>query len=120
MTIGLGTMAFALLFEVPGILRLIFSNRGVFGFNAALQVVLALAIVVGGNVYSFYHFNRYDLTQDHVFTLDPTIRVSLPQLRGDTDIVIFQNGSPFGHRVRRRCHWPIGRRACKFNKKEHR
>ena len=39
---GLGALGFALLFEVPGFLRLVFSNRGVFGFNSALQILLAL------------------------------------------------------------------------------
>ena len=47
-----------------------------------------------------YEFKRYDLTQDRIFTLDENIRTQLAQLRGETDIIVFQSGSPFGHRAK--------------------
>jgi hypothetical protein len=97
---GLGAVAFALLFELAGFFRMVFSNRGAFGINAMLQVVLMLALVVGANYYAFHNFKRFDLTEDQIFTLDEKIHLQLANLRGDTDIIIFQNHRSFGHRAK--------------------
>lgn len=88
--VGLGVATLALFFEVRTISQLLSSRRGAFGFNVLLQIVIVLAIVGGANYFSFYHFQRYDLTRDHAFTLDDGIRKQLEQLRGETEIVVYQ------------------------------
>jgi hypothetical protein len=90
----------ALLFEVRGIVQGVASHRGLFGFNVLVQIVLAIALVVGGNIYSFEHYRRFDLTQSHIFTLDDPIQEQLKQLRGDTDIIVVQKHVSFGQRSR--------------------
>lgn len=93
-----GAVGLALLFEVRGITQAVASHRGLFGFNVILQVALALALVVGANVYSFEHFRRFDLTRAQIFTLDDATRDQMQQLRGDTDIIIVQKYVSFGQR----------------------
>jgi hypothetical protein len=70
---GLIAAALALFFEVRNIAQLMSSRRGAFGINVLLQIVLALAIVVGANYYSLFNYMRFDLTQEKMFTLDPAI-----------------------------------------------
>ncbi|HZZ78179.1 MAG TPA: hypothetical protein VFE62_06655, partial [Gemmataceae bacterium] len=93
-----GAVALSLLFEVPGIVRTAFSHRGLFGFNVLLQVGLALAIVVGANVYSFLNYKRFDLTRDQIFTLDDETKKQLQELQGETEIVVVQTYVSFGQR----------------------
>jgi hypothetical protein len=89
----------ALLFEVRGLTKAVASHRGLFGVNVLLQIALALALVIGANVYSFEHFRRFDLTRGQIFTLDEETRKQLEQLRGDTDIIVVQKHVSFGQRA---------------------
>jgi hypothetical protein len=88
----------ALLVEVRGIFGLLGSRRVGLGSNVLLQVLLAAVLVGGANWWSFHHYRRYDWTWDKAFTLDPTLRYQLAQLRGDTDIVIYQQYVSFTQR----------------------
>ena len=89
----------ALLFEVRGLTKAVASHRGLFGVNVLLQITLALALVIGANVYSFEHFRRFDLTRGQIFTLDEETRKQLEQLRGETDIIVVQKHVSFGQRA---------------------
>ena len=46
-------------------------------------------MLIGGNVYSFAHYKRFDLTFDREFTLDEKLQEKLKELRGDTDIIVY-------------------------------
>lgn len=101
MQVGGGAAAavvLALLVEVRGIFGLLGSRRVGLGSNVLLQVLLAAVLVGGVNWWSFHHYRRYDWTWDKSFTLDPTLRYQLAQLRGDTDIVIYQQYVSFTQR----------------------
>src|SRR6516165_9804756 len=52
---GAGLAGLALLVELAALLRVALSNRGAVGTNVLLQIVLASAILVGVNVFSFYN-----------------------------------------------------------------
>ncbi len=94
-----GAVGLALLFEIRGLTKAVASHRGLFGFNVLLQIALALALVIGANVYSFEHFRRFDWTRGQIFTLDEDTRNQLEQLRGDTDIIVVQKHVSFGQRA---------------------
>ena len=63
-----------------------------------VQVILASVLLVGVNVFSFFNYKRFDWTRDHSFTLPDDVRAELAKLRGDTDIVVFQQHVSFGQR----------------------
>jgi hypothetical protein len=94
--VSAGAVGLALLFEVRGLTKAVASHRGLFGINVLLQIALALALVIGANVYSFEHFRRFDLTRNQIFTLDDDIRNQLRELRGETEIIVVQNYVSFG------------------------
>lgn len=96
---GACAVALALLGEIRGMMEAAFSHRGAAGANVAVQVLLASALVVGANVFSFMHYKRFDCTEARTFTLDPAIREKLSQLRGDTDIIVYVPHVSFGQRV---------------------
>ncbi|MCI0741209.1 MAG: hypothetical protein L0Y72_19435 [Gemmataceae bacterium] len=95
--IGAGMLALGLLGELRGAFNMTFSRRGGVGLNVTLQILLALALVVGANYFSFFHYQRIDFTRDAEFTLPDKIRADLAQLRDDTTIVVFQRHTAFGH-----------------------
>jgi hypothetical protein len=95
---SVGAMALAALFEVRGIARITTSRRGAFGFNAFFQIVIALVLVGAANYWSFGHFKRIDFTRKHDFELDETIRDQLAQMRGQTEIIVFQKYRSFAQR----------------------
>lgn len=75
------------------------SARGQLGSTAFLQVLLALVLLVGVNVFSFYHHTRFDWTRDRDFSelrQNPAFRSDLVRLTGETRIVVFKGGRPFG------------------------
>ncbi len=86
---GAGLLLLTLLVEMRGLVGSVFSQRGAMGSNVALQLALALALLVGINVFSFEYYQRFDCTSDHIFTIDKDIRRELEQLRGETDIVVY-------------------------------
>jgi hypothetical protein len=97
LTLGGSALAgLALLVELGVGLYFLSGRRGAFGSNVAVQIALAVALVVGINFFSFSHYLRFDWTRDHLFTLDETIRQQLSQLRGETTIVVYQLHKSFG------------------------
>jgi hypothetical protein len=96
---GCSAVGLLLLIEIRGMAGAVASHRGAAAFNVFLQVALASALVVGGNLYAFSHYKRYDCTSDKTFTLDEKIRERLAQMRGETDIIVYLQHVSFGQRV---------------------
>jgi len=89
---------FALVIEIMLILTVVAGRRSAFGFNWTVQVALAVALVVGVNVYSFNNHWRFDWTWGKKFTLDPEIEKQMRALReegGKTTIVVYQRHKTF-------------------------
>lgn len=108
---GLVAGLFTLLIEILVVLFVAAGRRSAFGFNAFLQVALAVALLIGVNVYSAAnlqynccgnaiqtdaHYARFDWTSDHRFTLPDELQQQLRQLRGQTTIVVYQQHKTFG------------------------
>jgi hypothetical protein len=91
-----GLVVFALLVEFLAILARVSGRRSAFGFNAVVQIGLAVVLLIGVNVYSFTHGRRLDWTSDRQFTLPPEIREQLGQLQGETTIIVYQQHKTFG------------------------
>src|SRR5262249_18812320 len=87
----------ALLIELIVAVRLVAGRRSAFGLNAALQVVLTLALLVAINVYSYRHYVRLDWTRGKQFTLSQQLQSQLSQLRDPTSIIVYQRHKTFGH-----------------------
>jgi hypothetical protein len=103
--LGAGALlvALAVAVEVRGAHAPVLSARGQMGSSAFLQVLLALVLLVGINVFSFLHHRRFDLTRESEFSelrrkpaesLD--FRQDLARLTGETRIVVYRGGRPFG------------------------
>src|SRR5215471_14016372 len=58
----------ALLTEILVILFLVAGRRSAFGFNAAVQIALTAALVIGINLYAHSHYLRLDWTRERLFT----------------------------------------------------
>src|SRR5262245_4144418 len=71
-------------------------RRSATGANSAVQIVLAVAIVVALNVVSFGNFKRWDLTREQEFTLPTQVADELRKLQGRTTIVVLQQHKTFG------------------------
>jgi hypothetical protein len=102
---GAAAVVVTLLFEALVFLRLVAGRRSVVGLNAAVQVALAVLLLVGVNVFSFFHYVRLDWTsaafgwaqrQPPKFTLPEDVRAQLGRLRGETKIVVYQRHKTFG------------------------
>jgi hypothetical protein len=100
--VGAIALGLVLLFEIRGLLRLAFSRRGAVGASVALQVVLAVALLLGANAFAFFHYQRYDWTSDRHFTIPADVRARLEKLRDPTDIVVYQQYVSFGERAENR------------------
>jgi len=91
---ALGLLGIALLVELLALLSLAAGRRNILGLVAMMQVVLALALVIGVNVYSFQHPQRWDLTRTGAFTLPEDVRQQLATLRPDpanrTRVIVYQ------------------------------
>jgi hypothetical protein len=98
---GLADVGVWLAAEVLGSISLV-SGRGAMGANVAGQILLAVLLFVGINVFSFQHYKRLDCTADHRFTLSETIKSQLAKLEDETDIVVLQTGVSFGQRAENR------------------
>ncbi|CAN5269087.1 hypothetical protein BH10PLA2_BH10PLA2_11850 [soil metagenome] len=88
--------ALALLVELLSITSAMLGRRGAFGFNATLQTLLAVALIVGVNWFSFQHYARYDWTRHRQFTLPAGIQEQLRGLKGQTTIVVYQRHKTSG------------------------
>jgi hypothetical protein len=93
---GLAIAVLALLVEIVVILGSAAGRRSAFGFNAAAQVALAVALLAGINLYSYGHYLRFDWTGNQQFTLPEDTRNDLSRLRGETTIVVYQRHKTFG------------------------
>jgi hypothetical protein len=98
LTMGAAAVALGLLVEVLVVLFGVAGRRSAFGFNAVVQVVLAAALVVGVNWWSFDHPLRFDLTRARLFTLPADLRERLRELdaKGKTTVVVYQRHKTFG------------------------
>jgi hypothetical protein len=95
LAVGGGLLLLLLIVEVLVALRVVAGRRSVFGFNATLQVALAVALLAGVNVFSFQHYLREDWTRDGKFTLPEKVRSDLSQLQGETTIVVYKQHKAF-------------------------
>jgi hypothetical protein len=86
----------ALIFETKSAINLIGGQRGAFGSNVGLQILLAAALLIGINFLSFRHYRRFDWTYNQSFTLPAKIRDRMTQLQGETTIVVYHLHKPFG------------------------
>src|SRR5262245_48639850 len=86
----------AALVEAIVFVRRAAGRRGLAGGSATLQIGLALVLLVGVNVFAFQHYDRFDWTRDHRFTLDQNTRQQLKQLRGETTVVLYQRHNALG------------------------
>src|SRR6516165_861944 len=93
---GAALVLLALLVEALVILLRVTGRRSAFGMNVAVQVALAIALLVGINLYSYRHYLRMDWTLNQEFTLRPGIQEKLRLLKGDTSIVVYQRHKTFG------------------------
>lgn len=82
--------------EIPLLKQNLTSRRGAAGSSVVLQILLAVVLLAGVNVFSFLNYLRFDLTWDSHFTLDSKFRGQLANLRQETTIVIYQRHTAFG------------------------
>jgi hypothetical protein len=87
-----GSIGLLLCLLVEGIvvMRWAAVSRGAAGFLTFLQIGLALALLIGVNVYSFRHYLRLDWTRDERFTLDEQYQRELRQLQGETTVIVYE------------------------------
>lgn len=95
---GAAALLLAFLVEIRGIVGMFGSRRAGLGSNVIVQALLALILVAGLNWWSFQHYRRFDWTWDQSFTLKDDVKRQLAQLRGDTDIVVYQQYVSFTQR----------------------
>lgn len=77
-----------LLSEILRAMQQVTGQRGARGGSVAGQIVLALILVGGLNVFSFAHYLRWDCTRDALFTIPDDLRDKLSRLQGQTTIVL--------------------------------
>jgi hypothetical protein len=96
---GAGLVVLSIGFELLMAHASVLSARGRMGSSAFLQVLLILVLVVGVNVFAFFHHRRFDLTRNSEFSelrQNPEFRGDLARLTADTRIVVYRGGRPFG------------------------
>jgi hypothetical protein len=86
----------ALVVEIKVGLSGVAGQRGAFGLNVVLQILLAVVLLAGLNAFSFKHYLRLDWTRDHQFTLSPELRSRLSELRDKTKIVVLERHVALG------------------------
>ncbi len=99
LAVGIVLVGLAVRHEVQSAHAPVLSARGRMGSTAFLQVMLAVVLVVGVNVYSFFHHARFDWTRDRDFSelrQNLAFRQDLARLIGETRIVVYKGGRPFG------------------------
>jgi hypothetical protein len=77
-------------------------QRSATSANAAAQVLLAIAVVVGINVFAFSNFKRWDMTREEQFTLPTKVADEMSKLKGNTSIIVLQRHKTFGQLSDRR------------------
>lgn len=99
MVLGTVLLALSVAHEIRVAHASVLSARGQVGSSAFVQVLLGVVLLVGINVFSFYHYSRLDLTREGEFSelrQNPTFRQDLMRLTSDTRIIVFRGGRPFG------------------------
>jgi ABC-type uncharacterized transport system len=86
----------ALVVEIKVGLRAVAGQRGAFGSNVVIQILLAIILLAGLNAFSFKHYLRWDWTRDRQFTLSPELRNRLSELRDKTKIVVLERHVALG------------------------
>ena len=78
--------------ELIGNVFLVTGRRTAVGLNGTLQMLLAAALLVVVNAYSFTHYRRFDTTRDGLFTLPAPVLEKLRALdpKTPTDIIVLQ------------------------------
>jgi len=71
-------------------------RRSFLGFNVIIQVLLAITLLVGINIWSFRNYRRVDVTREREFTLPDDVAADLRKLRGETTIVVYLPHKTFG------------------------
>jgi hypothetical protein len=73
-------------------------RRGAFGVNAVLQATMAAALLIGVNVWSYFHYQQFDGTRDRQFTLPEEDRANLAKLdpKSKTTVIIYNVHRTFG------------------------
>jgi hypothetical protein len=97
----LGGVAAALLALIVELLAVVFftaTRRSAFGVNALIQGALAAVLLVGINVWSFFHYEHIDCTRDHIYTLPAEDRSNLAQLdpKSQTTVIVYEMHKTFG------------------------
>lgn len=70
--------------------------------NAWVQIIFAIAIVVGLNFFAVQYSRKYDLTRDSKFSLPTSVVEELRQLQSKTTIVVLPQGKLFGELSQKR------------------
>ncbi|MBY0229960.1 MAG: hypothetical protein K2W96_11820 [Gemmataceae bacterium] len=93
-----GLAGLALLVEVVAALGFAAARRSVAGGAAAVQVVLAVLLLVGVNWWAFENPQRYDWTREKEFTLPDDLREKLARLdrTSVTKVIVYQRHKTFG------------------------
>jgi hypothetical protein len=86
----------ALFVEIKAGLSAVAGQRGAFGFNVILQILLAVVLIAGLNAFSFHHYLRFDWTRDREFTLSSELRTRLSELRDKTKIIVLERHVALG------------------------
>src|SRR5207302_8328648 len=92
---GIAAAILAALVEGIVALRVAAGHRSAAGLNTAVQVGLALILLIAVNVFSFRHYLRFDWTSDHRFTLPAKLQDDLRHLRGETTVIVYQQHKTF-------------------------
>lgn len=100
--IGLGMIFLWVITELILGLLVAATRRSAVRGNAGLQIILALAIVVGINFFAFSYSRKFDLTRDGKFSLPKNTVEELRQLQSKTTIVVLPQGKLFGELSQKR------------------
>ncbi len=88
MLAGVALLVLAVVVELFGVIFLVAGNKTAVGGNAALQVLLAAALLVVVNAIGFRHHGQWDRTRGQRFTIEPALADQLRTLRSDSTITV--------------------------------
>ncbi|VTS08688.1 hypothetical protein [Tuwongella immobilis] len=89
-------LAQSLIVEIVTAFWLAAGRRSAVGTMVSLQVLLATTLLIGVNLYSLQHSERFDITRDQRFTLPESLVEQLRQLKTPTQIIVLQQHKTFG------------------------
>ncbi len=94
LVLGGAAVVYALVYEGRQAYHRIAGRRSAAGGNAAVQVLLAVILVLLVNAFSFWHYHRFDWTDEAEFTIPDDIKERLAQLAEPTTIVVHLTHNP--------------------------